>query len=349
MKTRTLLLGAVASLALAGAANAREINGWYIGLEGGGNWIDDLDGTINFDAPGTPNDFASVGTEQFDTGWAVLATVGYGFGGNWRAEFEGGYRDNKDTTATGDTGLAEWSAMINVLYDIHLTPKMNLSLGAGVGADFAELRLGTFKEDDTNLAYQGIVGLSYELTDRLDLTMNYRYLRVTSPEFDGTATVPGPVTGNFNATFDDVGKHTATIGLRYAFGSAPAPEPMVEAPPPPPPAAPEAPRQFIIFFGFNKCNITAEADGVLSQAADSAKQLGSASIQIVGHTDTSGSPKYNQKLSECRANAAKTNLTGKGVAAGSISASGKGEGELMVQTADGVKEPQNRRAQIDLN
>jgi len=87
---------------------------------------------------------------------------------------------------------------------------------------------------------------------------------------------------------------------------------------------------------------------VLSQAADSAKQLGSASIQIVGHTDTSGSPKYNQKLSECRANAAKTNLTGKGVAAGSISASGKGEGELMVQTADGVKEPQNRRAQIDV-
>ena len=87
---------------------------------------------------------------------------------------------------------------------------------------------------------------------------------------------------------------------------------------------------------------------MLSQAADTAKKVGSAAIQIVGHTDTSGSPKYNQKLSECRANAAKTNLVGKGIAAGSISALGKGESELMVQTADGVKEPQNRRATVDL-
>ena len=108
-------------------------------------------------------------------------------------------------------------------------------------------------------------------------------------------------------------------------------------------------KQFIIFFGFNKCNITAEADSVLSEAASAAKSGGSASVTIVGHTDTVGSPAYNQKLSECRANAAKSNLVGKGVPEGAISASGKGESELMVQTGDGVKEPQNRRATIDLN
>jgi OmpA-OmpF porin, OOP family len=38
----------------------------------------------------------------------------------------------------------------------------------------------------------------------------------------------------------------------------------------------------------------------------------------------------------------------KGVPASAISATGKGETELMVQTGDGVKEPQNRRAQINL-
>jgi outer membrane protein OmpA-like peptidoglycan-associated protein len=42
-------------------------------------------------------------------------------------------------------------------------------------------------------------------------------------------------------------------------------------------------------------------------------------------------------------------MVGKGVPAGAISASGRGEGELMVQTGDNVKEPQNRRANIDLN
>ena len=107
------------------------------------------------------------------------------------------------------------------------------------------------------------------------------------------------------------------------------------APPPP------APKQFIIF--------TAEADAVLSEAASAAKSTGAASVKIVGHTDTVGSNKYNQKLSECRANAAKTNLVGKGVSEGAISTSGKGESELMVQTGDSVKEPQNRRATVDLN
>jgi len=104
-----------------------------------------------------------------------------------------------------------------------------------------------------------------------------------------------------------------------------------------------------VFFGYNKCNITAEADAVLSEAAAAAKSGGSASVRIVGHTDTSGSNAYNQKLSECRANAAKTNLVGKGVSEGSISASGKGETQLAVATGDGVKEPLNRRSTIDIN
>jgi OOP family OmpA-OmpF porin len=87
---------------------------------------------------------------------------------------------------------------------------------------------------------------------------------------------------------------------------------------------------------------------VLTEAADTAKSEGTARIQIVGHTDTSGSPAYNQRLSDCRATAAKSNMVGKGVPEGAITTSGKGEGELMVQTADGMKEPQNRRATIDL-
>ena len=74
-----------------------------------------------------------------------------------------------------------------------------------------------------------------------------------------------------------------------------------------------------------------------------------ARVTIVGHTDTVGSDSYNQKLSNCRADAAKSGLVGKGVPADAISASGRGETELMVKTGDNVKEPQNRRATIDLD
>jgi OOP family OmpA-OmpF porin len=87
---------------------------------------------------------------------------------------------------------------------------------------------------------------------------------------------------------------------------------------------------------------------VLSEAADTAKAEGTAKVQIVGHTDTSGSPAYNQRLSDCRSGAAKANMVGKGIPDAAITTSGKGEGDLMVQTDDGVKEPQTRRATVDL-
>lgn len=345
MKTRTFLLGAVASLALTGTANAREMNGWYVGLEAGGNWIEDSDVV--------EDGFLPPAITSFDTGWAALGTVGYGWH-NWRAELEFGYRSNEIDTVndgavrTGGGKFDELSAMFNILYDLPLTEKMGLFVGAGAGGDFIDYENNTtthvgvlIHDDDAVFAWQAMGGVNYQLTSSTDLFLAYRYFNADSPSF---ATFGGIL---HTDDFDNVVKHTATIGLRYHFG-APAPAPMAEAPPPPPPMPPEVARQFIVFFAFNKCNITSEADGVLGQAADTAKQTGSAAITITGHTDTTGSPKYNQKLSECRANAAKTNLVGKGIAASSIGAVGRGEGDLLVQTADGVKEPQNRRAQVDL-
>jgi len=69
---------------------------------------------------------------------------------------------------------------------------------------------------------------------------------------------------------------------------------------------------------------------------------------VVGHTDTSGSNEYNLRLSMARSAAVKAGIGSNGIAAVAISTSGRGESELMVQTGDGVKEPQNRRATIDL-
>jgi outer membrane protein OmpA-like peptidoglycan-associated protein len=225
---------------------------------------------------------------------------------------------------------------VNAVYDFKFSSeRFGFSLGAGLGMDNPRLEreVGGAKDSDWVPAVQGIVGATYRLSQHWDLALNYRYLHMQDPEFKVFANTDVELT-----------KHTLTLGFRYGYNEPPAPpaeQPVVAAPP--------APKQFIVFFGYNKCNITAEADAVLSEAASAAKSSGSASVRIVGHTDTSGSNAYNQKLSECRANAAKTNLVGKGVSEGSISSSGKGETELMVQTGDGVKEPQNRRATIDLN
>lgn len=344
MKLKALLLGTVAAVSIAAASQQSEArnNGWYIGLEAGANWVDDNSALWDSD----PSASLPVSLE-FDTGWAVLATVGYAFDNNWRLELEGGYRQN-DMDVTGAVNrfggdFDELSLMANVLYDVPLTERLALTIGVGVGADYAQFDDGTMQEDeDLNFAYQGIAGFSYELTERLDLTLQYRYLHVDEPGY------VAPHAGHIDSyALEDVEKHTVTVGLRYDLYEDEAP--VVTQPPVVPPEPVAEPKQFIIYFGFNKCNITPEADKVLSEAADAAKSDGSASVKIVGHTDTVGSDSYNNKLSNCRASAAKSGLVSKGVPAGSITTSGSGENELLVKTGDNVKEPQNRRATIDLD
>jgi OOP family OmpA-OmpF porin len=352
MQSKLILLGTVAALSLAAASNTSAHNqGWYIGLEGGGTWVSDEEGFFGINsAPAVLPE-----TIEFDTGWAVLATVGYAFESNWRVEFEAGYRQNDIESIaifpfpapfTGDE-INEITLMANVLYDIPLTDRLSLALGLGAGVDRAEFSPGPFwggDDDDWNFAFQAIAGLNYAITNRLDLTLTYRYLNVGDPEFN----VPGgpnPTPDHWD--LDDLEKHTVTVGLRYDLYEDEAPMAPASPPPPPPPPEPEA-KQFIVFFGFNKSNLTPEALDVIREAAAAAKSQGSASILVVGHTDTVGSNKYNDALALRRSGAVKKGLIAEGIDGGSISASGRGENELLVKTGDNVKEPQNRRATIDL-
>ncbi len=103
-----------------------------------------------------------------------------------------------------------------------------------------------------------------------------------------------------------------------------------------------------VYFDFNSWNLTAENLTVLQQAIATARAGGQSHITIVGHTDTSGSAAYNQRLSEKRANVVVEALVDMGARREAIQASGVGESDLAVQTGDGVKEPKNRRSVINL-
>ena len=121
-----------------------------------------------------------------------------------------------------------------------------------------------------------------------------------------------------------------------------------EDPPPPPPSQATVPavRNFLIFFDFDRSSLTPRAQAIVREAAQVAKAGRYARITCTGHTDTAGSNSYNLALSLRRANTVKDALVREGVAANSIAVVGRGEEMLLVQTRDGVREPQNRRVEI---
>lgn len=388
MRTKSVLLGtttAALSLLLVAPAHATHFNGWYVGLEGGASWVDDFDHTLltTFNAftptftfnGGTSNTF--LGRSDFDTGWAVFATVGYGFGGGFRAELELGYRDNDGdgflsfatpvplltpftgfafVTAPYTVELTQFTVMANLIYDIRFSDRFSMSVGAGVGADHMDYDvafLGLSADDsEWKFAWQALAGLNVRIAPQTQLFLNYRYLQAEDIDdrfFANTAVFGASFQDALLISDDEVTKHAATIGIR--FDLAPdyvAPPPAPPPPPPPPPEPPPAPKEFIVFFGHDKANLTAEAMGVVREAAMAFKATGAANIRVVGHTDRSGSDAYNQELAMRRANTVRGALAGEGVPDGAISVDGRGESDPMVPTDDGVREPQNRRVNISI-
>lgn len=124
----------------------------------------------------------------------------------------------------------------------------------------------------------------------------------------------------------------------------PAPEP----PALPPQAEPMTPEQamYLVFFDFDSSKIAAGAQNVLDAVAAEVGKRHPSVIHIVGHTDSSGPKSYNNRLAMKRANAVRDALVKRGIDASMFQIESHGENDLLVQTADGVREPANRRSQI---
>jgi len=167
------------------------------------------------------------------------------------------------------------------------------------------------------------------------------------------------------------GNNYLSLGVSYSFGKTPtvavakaappAPAPVYVAPPAPPaPVAPPPAPKFekIVLsstelFAFDKSDLRMPQTKLdeIGQVLNNNTQINH--VVITGYTDRIGSKKYNQKLSERRANAVKDYLVGKGVSADRLFPEGKGEENPLVTCTDkGRKaliiclEP-NRRVEVE--
>ena len=297
------------------AVQAQDIDaqpGFYIGAGGGLDWL------INSN------------NHQTGVGWVVGGTVGYDFVGP-RVSLDVGYGQvplNLNLPNTAINGKAgQLTGLVNLSYDFFPTSLVTPYIGAGAGIAFVDSNssLGS-----TQFAWDGLLGVRYNVTNQFTVALEGRYVGTTNPS----------VTVN-NQTFTGSNQNVMVLlGAAYKF-SAPA------AAPPPPPPPPQA-ASFMVFFDWDRSNLSQQALATIGQAAAAFKQKGSARITATGHTDTSGPENYNMALSLRRANAVKDALVRNGVPATAIAVIGRGESQLLVQTGDGVREPQNRRVEIVL-
>ena len=223
---------------------------------------------------------------------------------------------------------------------------------AGVNVPFGRYQFRS-NDGEGDFAYQAIAGVAFPITavPGLSLTAEYRFMclvgeRTYTYQFAANRPIAtGGVSTRSNIKFDDDYNHSVMLGVRYAFNAAP----------PPPPAAPiaqaptrEAARTYLVFFDWDRADLTPRARQVVSEAAQATTRTQVTRIQVNGFTDTSGTPKYNQGLSVRRAQSVANELVRDGVPRSAISIQGFGENRLLVPTANGVREPQNRRVEIIL-
>lgn len=370
MKRTAILLAGTAALITA-PANARE-GQLYAGLEGGVSFEDQVDVDLADTAPQTNAAFADT-----EAGIDIDAVLGYDFGA-FRLEGELGYKRNSydsltvvnpsivpgvavpsGTVVANEEDLSIFTGMLNGMVEFGSDDGLQVYAGAGFGVANVDLPVivagvGTVIDDDsTEIAYQGIAGLRYAANDSIDLGIKYRYFVLD--EFGFTLPDGRSLSVDYQA-------HSILASVIYNFGGksepAPPPPPAPPAPPPPPPPPPPAPvapapapppcntGPYIVFFDFDESAIKADAAEVLNSAISAYANCGAARVMLAGYTDLSGSATYNMGLAERRNAAVRAYMTGRGIPDARIASEAFGEANPRVPTADGVREPQNRRVEV---
>ena len=283
-----------------------------------------------------------------------------------------------DILPAGGGRSSALSFMINGMLDFGDDDGVSGFVGGGVGIariDYNNVRAfsnqaAALDDSDTRFAWQVVAGLRQAISDNVDITLRYRFFNadnIRTVDFRGLESE-----SRFRS-------HSLLGGITFNFGAPPAPEPIPPCPdgwtrdasgvcvappaPPPPPETKTCPNgsvilateecpapppigPFIVFFDWDRDEITPAAAEILDNAAAAYAQTGSASVTLAGHADRSGSDAYNVGLSQRRANNVRSYLAGRGVPDGSITTEAFGESRPLVDTADGVREPQNRRVEI---
>ena len=307
------------------AVQAQALNGVYIGAGAGINWM----------APTKVNP-GSAKLKSDNIGFVGLGSIGYGFGNGLRVELEGNYRYQPVKILAAKGRGTSYGPMVNALYDFDIGMGGIMPyVGAGLGYQWGDVRTSTGNANSKGAwAAQGILGVAYPIADvpGLAVTAEARVRRTLEKvRYNGANTDP-----QMNVS--------GLIGLRYAFGATAAPMAAAAAAVP----APAPARTYLVFFDWNKADLTPRARQIVADAAQASTKVATTKIEVGGHADRTGTAAANQALSMRRAQAVAAELVRLGVARTAIDINAFGDTKPLVATAANTREPQNRRVEIVL-
>jgi outer membrane protein OmpA-like peptidoglycan-associated protein len=103
---------------------------------------------------------------------------------------------------------------------------------------------------------------------------------------------------------------------------------------------------YLVLFDWASDDISPQAQAILDKAASTYQICPQARVMLSGHSDRSGSDRYNLRLSQRRAANVRAYLAGRGIPDLAMTTVALGESSTRVPTADGDREPANRRVEI---
>jgi len=217
MKLKHTFLSLLLPLALATSATAGETaaasssviepapapaGGPYFGVAGGALWLQDVSlGPVD---------------AEFETGFAVIGTLGYALGNGFAVELESGYAESDiDRVELGflsgelEGDYKQVPIFANFVYTADLSDRFGLYVGAGAGAIYSEVETEILGgQDDWSFAFQAKAGASFKLTQALSLNIGYRFLFGV----DAINYAVGPYSAE-----DDALSHVLEGGLTFRF------------------------------------------------------------------------------------------------------------------------------------
>ena len=290
-----------------------------------------------------------------DDGYGVGIGLGKPVSDNWNIELNATYATQGFKSANTTGRVQNSAVMADALYFFNRNP--GFSPYALIGAGDVQTRYTGVSEN--NLAANvglGFMTWMHDIAFRADV--RYRYI-------DGVA-------GGTNSFSPQ--DWIASAGLVIPLGAkpvepapyvapapapyvAPAPAPYVAPAPEPVPAPqPEVARPAahtkVIFegtnFEFNKATLRPAGKAKLDDNVKLLNQYPDIDAEISGHTDSIGSHKSNQKLSEKRAMTVKKYMESKGIAASRMTTKGYGETKPVASNKTTAGRAENRRVEIEI-